>query len=206
MPAAYATPPATVSKALDAIADDVLAMATGSPRPTNRHLATSIQPGVTNPLDPHLELVNELRDPARNDGGVYTWVQILAAIKGIDPSLADCKDTTLRSWFSRRTRRVVTAQASAARATAGRDDLAAHRGVDVVSPRASEEPPHTAAAPEPSNLTADTLPVELAATPSSSAAGDARAEAAAELAKMRRDGPNEFESVLSRFVPQSAQQ
>ncbi|MCK9687267.1 hypothetical protein [Scleromatobacter humisilvae] len=236
MPAAYATPPATVSKALDAIAAEVLAMAVGSPRPTHRHLANSIQrrfaievspdnlrmwltkrhaeavrdtvvPGVSNPLDPHLELVNELRDPARNDGGVYTWVQILDAIKGIDPSLVDCKDTTLRSWYSRRARRAASAQAIATSATIGRDALAAHdASVGVVTPSASVSPTLTVeepALPSPSAATPWSEP-DIASTPA--AGEDARAAAAAELAQLRGDTPSELESVLSRFLPQKASQ
>jgi hypothetical protein len=235
MSVASTATPATVAKALDAVADAVLAMAAASPRPTMQRLATSVQgrfgieaspdnlrmwiarrhadavrakvePAVSCPLDDHLELVNELRDPARNSGRVYIWTQVLEVLKGLDPALADYTPEGLRSWYSRRARRADKAQATAARAIAGRDSLAVTEqhlpAAPVPMPVAVDAP----AIPVVST-TVDPVPAPAPApAPAVAACQDAqRAAATEELERLRGQGESELGGLLGKFLPQASQ-
>jgi hypothetical protein len=242
MPVATTAPPSTVSMALDAVANAVLALVSGSPRPTHQQLATSVQrrfgievspdnlrvwlarrhaaavratvaPAVRCPLDSHLELVIELRDPSRNEGGVYLWTQVLAQLKLLDPALAEYTPEGLRSWYSRRARRGSKAQIAAANALAGRDTLSAPGGA---SPRLASVDDDScyvtltvdqAGAPAPIS-TSDAPADARASAPAVAAVGsDAkRAEAADELELLRGNNVNELGGLLGKFLPQQASQ
>ena len=233
MPIATTAPPATVAKALDAVADAVLAMATASPRPTRQKLAVSVQrrfgievtpdnlrvwiarrqadavraavePAARHVLDDHIEFVNELRDPSRNDGRAYLWTQVLDALIEIDPALAAYTPEGLRSWHSRFTRRAEKARAAATWAPADRDNSA---GADQerTSPTPGTEPITANVTVVPSVHTA--VVTELAPDPARAVATgqDAqRAEATDELARLRGQGESELGGLLGKFLTPQA--
>ena len=240
MPVAFNAPPATLSKALDAVSADVLAMAAASPRPSSLRLASDIQlrfglevspdnlrmwiarrqadairskvePAVYSPLDHHLELVNELRDPVRNDGGVYTWPQLLEQLKTLDPTLSAYTVEGLRSWYHRRTSRAKKARVAAAFAIEGRAGLA-HSivGSHSTADGAGVAPPVQAITPEAKDLGAHppaivTTPAEEAApTASHAASADGvamTADAVAELEKLRGNSSNPLGDLLGKLLP-----
>lgn len=226
MPSAAISLPITTSKSLDAIADQVLELAQAQPRPTNRALVAALHrrfalevspdnlrvwlarryadrfrarvtPAVRCPLDDHLELVIELRDPRRQEG-VFFWTQVLSCLKEVDPSL-DYTPEGLRSWYSRRTSRAAKAKASAKAALAGRASLATFDsqpndvpgddhghaptpwGQEALASQISSIPPKAGGQAVPADM---------------STVEGRRAAAAAELVELRNSGSNGLGDML----------
>lgn len=205
------TAPNTTAQALDSISDQVLDLARATPRRThadlagilfrqhglkvspdnlrvwlNRHFAEQFRidvvPAVHNSLDDYIELVNNLR-PA------YTWVQILACIKGIDTTAKHTPEG-LRVWYSRRMKRGQKMLATKEVTEVGAAALRAARvqPSDVFSSpisRASLDHSSVVRVPE----SAAAVPPPVAVTRTSGTAADVKARAAADLANMKHADP-----------------